>query len=576
MAKDYLLNRWRWAVGAAVVLIVGVPLAMPFLGLFSSTAGWKVWADVARIKYLAENTLKLAAGTLALSLPTGTVIAILLFRTDLPGRRFFQFLTILSLFVPLPLVASAWQAALGAGGWVAVGIWSDPAAWKPWALGIGPAIWTHGMNALPWVILIVGQGLCWVEPELEEDGLLAAGPWRVLSRITLVRTAGAIGAAALWVFVLVTTEITVTDTMQVRTFAEEVYTQLVVGDRDAVLRSVALAAPLVLLTWFFLVGTVSRLERDLPAADTRSAPPLLFSLGRVRWPVVGLMLLTLALLGGVPVASLVWKAGLSGSPAVWSGATAWSHVVKVGRLDDIWQMVVTGHPGGALGLLYGSLIGHSLELALLTGLLVAGLGLLVCWVAAGSRWFFILILGLMAAAWTLPAPLVGFGLKDTILYLLDLTHSEILAKVLYYGPSSAPVLWARVIRFFPFGVALLWPLLRLIPVELYEAARVDGARPGQIFRWIVWPLGRPACRQVAVAVAVLSLGELGAGKLVETPGPRILAHEIFEKMHYGVTNDLAALCLVLLALVALGGAGWAAVANWNKIPSESSGRDPSV
>ncbi len=557
MAKDFLLNRWRWAVGGAVCLIVGVPLAMPLVGLFGSAAGWKVWADADRIGYLAGNTLQLAAGALALSLPAGTATAVLLFRTDLPGRRFFQFLTVLSLFVPLPLVASAWQAALGTGGLLTAGLWSDSSAWKPWAMGIGPAAWAHGMNALPWVILIVGQGLRWVEPELEEDGLLAAGSRRVLGKITLVRTAGAIGAAALWVFVLVTTEITVTDTMQVRTFAEEVYTQLVVGDRDAVLRSVALAAPLVLLTWLFLIGTAFRLERDLPPAEARSAPPLLFPLGRARWPMLGLVLLTLALLGGVPVASLVWKAGLSGSPAAWSGATAWSHVLRVFSLRS-------------------SLIWYSLELAALTGLVVAGLGLLVCWVAAGSRWFFVLILGLMAAAWTLPGPLVGFGLKDTILHLLDLTHSPVLAKVLYYGPSPAPVLWAHVIRFFPFGVALLWPLLRLIPVELYEAARVDGARPGQIFRWIVWPLGRPACRQVAVAVAVLSLGELGAGKLVETPGPRIFAHEIFEQMHYGVTNDLAALCLVLLALVALGGVCWAAVAGWVKIPAEASGSGPSA
>jgi ABC-type spermidine/putrescine transport system permease subunit II len=55
------------------------------------------------------------------------------------------------------------------------------------------------------------------------------------------------------------------------------------------------------------------------------------------------------------------------------------------------------------------------------------------------------------------------------------------------------------------------------------------------------------------AVAVLSLGELGAGKLVETPGSQTFAHEVFTQMHYGVTNDLAALCLVLLTVVIVGG-----------------------
>jgi ABC-type spermidine/putrescine transport system permease subunit II len=52
---------------------------------------------------------------------------------------------------------------------------------------------------------------------------------------------------------------------------------------------------------------------------------------------------------------------------------------------------------------------------------------------------------------------------------------------------------------------------------------------------------------------VLSLGELSAGKLVDTPGSQTFAQVIFRRMHYGVTNDLAALCLVLLSVVLLGG-----------------------
>ena len=51
----------------------------------------------------------------------------------------------------------------------------------------------------------------------------------------------------------------------------------------------------------------------------------------------------------------------------------------------------------------------------------------------------------------------------------------------------------------------------------------------------------------------MSLGELSASKLVETPGSQTFAHEVFTQMHYGVTNDLAALGLVLLAAVLVGG-----------------------
>jgi hypothetical protein len=53
---------------------------------------------------------------------------------------------------------------------------------------------------------------------------------------------------------------------------------------------------------------------------------------------------------------------------------------------------------------------------------------------------------------------------------------------------------------------------------------------------------------------VLALGELSAGKLVSTPDAETYAEGIFVQMHYGVTNDLAARCLWLLAAVAAGGA----------------------
>src|SRR5205807_1242655 len=101
-------------------------------------------------------------------------------------------------------------------------------------------------------------------------------------------------------------------------------------------------------------------------------------------------------------------------------------------------------------------------------------------------------------------------------------------------------------------VAVLWPVVRLLPRELLEAARVDGARPHQELWYLIVPLTAPVCLRAALAVAILSLGELGAGKLVATPGSQTFAHEVFTQMHYGVTNDLAALCLVLLGVVVLG------------------------
>jgi iron(III) transport system permease protein len=421
------------------------------------------------------------------------------------------------------------------------------------------------MAAVPWVIVLVGQGLLWVERELEEDALTVAGPLRVLLRVTLPRSLAAIGAAALWVTLQTATEISVTDVMQVRTYAEEVFTQFTRPEPDstaptaeAVLaRAVAVSIPAVLLTWALIMAAARRWERSLPPVGTPSGPPLCFPLGWARWPMLAAMLGTVAVLAGVPIASLVWKVGLGGDLPRWTAGIAWSHLAGTLRIRS--RMLV-----------------DNLALVLTAGVVTAGAGLIVSWLAGEARWFRLGVLSLMAAAWALPGPVIGLGLKHAIALVLSSadwasgvvaagpgplqslrplaeTLRDRVGILLYYGPSPVPVFWACVVRFFPFAVALLWPVVRLLPPELRDAARVDGAGPAQELRHVVWPLTYLACARAAGAVAVLSLGELGAGKLVETPGSTTFAHEIFNQMHYGVTNDVAAHCLVLLAAVAAGG-----------------------
>jgi iron(III) transport system permease protein len=526
--------RWRAGVVVLLLLLAGVPLAWPVGQLAAAPQGWRSLADAGRLLGLGRNTLLLVGGTLALCLPAGTAAAVLLYRTDLPGRAGLRLATILTLFVPFPLWTAGWQSALGAGG-----LLGEP-GWTPWAEGLRAAIGLHALAGLPWVILIAGVGLCAVEPELEEDALMITGGWGVLWHVTLPRSAAALGASALWVGLQTATEITVTDLMQVRTFAEEVYTQLVGPEvdssgADVVARAVAVSLPSVVLLALLVVGLTRRWERALPPRLDGGAPPLRFSLGRWRWPLGCLALLLAAVLLAVPTASLVWRAGLTGSPPAWSASAL------------VRQLLLTAQTGGRL-------IVDSLFVAAAGGAVCAGLALLACWLALGAGWFRTFVLVLMAVAWAMPGPVVGLGLKGVVDGLLRGTDSPLLARLLWHGPSYAPILWTDIIRFFPCAVAVLWPVVRLLPRTLLESARLEGARPGQELALVVAPLSAGACGRAALVVAVLALGELSAGKLVSTPGAPTYAQEVFAQMHYGVTAHLAAQCLVLLGVVALGGA----------------------
>ena len=544
------MTRWRLGLAFLLLTAIGIPLVMPFLDLWRHPEGWQAWQETSRLASLAANTAYLILGAVALSVPAGTIASILIYRTNLPRRGFFQFLTIVALFVPMPILVSAWQSAFGAGGWLSIDIWipaasSDPdvspmgTLWKPWVQGRLAAIWIHFLAGLPWVILIVGIGLRWVERELEEEALLSVGPWRVLWHVTLPRCRTAIGAAGLWVAIQTATEISATDMMQVRTFAEEVYTQLVGGGPSAVAASLAVAVPSLIVCGLTVAAAAGRLGRQLPPLGNLNKPPLQFQMGMSRWPCFIGLALAVILIVGVPVASLIWKTGLTGAPAEWSLPTFERYVLRAVQSN-------------------GWIILRSLASAIAAGGMTALLALLACWLAVESPRFQFICLVILAAAWALPGPVVGFGLKDTIQWLLDRMDTssllgDITARALWYGPSPLPILWIYVIRFFPFALAMVWPVVRLMPREFMESARLDGARPSQEFRHVIFPLCWRPCLLAALAVTVLSLGEISASKLVETPGWDTLVHVIFDRMHYGVGNELAALCLLLLIVVLIGG-----------------------
>src|ERR1043165_6871434 len=205
------MNGWRGSFAFGLIILVAIPLLQP-LGELTDSAAWQ-WSrqDGARLWHLSVNTLALTTGTAALALPLGLGVAVLLFRTSLPLRRCFLFLLSLSLFVPLPILVSSWQAFLGADGWLPLAFWRSED--RLWATGLGAAIWIHALAALPWVAFITGIGLTWVEPELEDEAAQIVGPWRVLAFVTLPRARASILAAALFVMLQTAGEISVTDMM---------------------------------------------------------------------------------------------------------------------------------------------------------------------------------------------------------------------------------------------------------------------------------------------------------------------------------------------------------------------------
>jgi iron(III) transport system permease protein len=529
-----------------LVLLAGVPLVAPVVELLRLPAGWNPYTEADRLGELAGNSLLLMVGTVLVALPLGVAGGALLFRTDLPGRRFWRFVLILIVFVPLPLTTTAWQMAIGPQGWLPLaGGAAQPG--QAWSQGLLPAVWGHAMLALPWVVLLAGLGLTWVEPELEEDALLAAPAWRVFWAVTLPRAKPAILLAGLWAALLALNEITVTDIMKVRTYSEEVYTQFNSGGPAEAARAVAVALPAVGLAVAVTVLVVNRWRRDLPPRLVLVRPPRLFRLGRLRWPCFALVAAAGVVLVGVPLSALVWKAGLRYATAAAPGPPTWD----AGLLAERWLDALAGQR---------RLLLNSLLMGLLSGSATGLLGLLVCWLARDSRHFERFVWGLAAALWAVPGPVLGVGLLAAMQGLFALPGGEVFKAVLWDRPSPLPNVWVWTLRFLPVALAMLWPIVRLIPRELDEAARVDGLGPGRRFARVILPLAALPLAWTVLGVAVLTLGELSASKLIWSPGFTPFAHHVFMQMHASADTELAALCLVLLVLVAIGAAAVARLA----------------
>jgi iron(III) transport system permease protein len=522
---------------AFFLVAIVAPPACAIRAAFGAPGAWRVGFEIERMATLAGNSAALAALAMAIALPVGGWLGLVLERSNVRGRTAMRATLFAMLFVPLPVLAVAWQVVLGS--WLPA--WSagpGTIAWRPWNEGLLPAAWVHGWAAVPWVAAIVMASLRRSDTGIEELALMDGGPRAVLRRALAPRLAFALAAAGGWIAAQTATEIAVTDTMQVRTFAEETYARIV-GDPAGVGAAVAATVPVWLLAGACAAGMVRRIDRRFWPSETTSIARRELPLAGSRFaiPLVAAIVL-------VPLAALVGQAG--------STASGWSIANLAGQLRR--ALIVSG----------GSLPANLLA-AFASGLATAWLAARVCWRLRDRAGLLVALAVALAFA---PAPIVGLGLKECIGIVLSVEEAALraiewspafppLRSLLYDQPSPLPAIWASAIRFFPVAVAIVLPVVRAIPVELRELAILEGASPWRM-------IGRPALREAtglaAVAVAALSLGEVGSTRLVVPPQWSVLVLDLFNQMHYGTEAGVAALALIQAAATASATIGlWFAV-----------------
>jgi len=517
------MRLFPFCLGRPLITSQALTPARLLVGVLALASLVPLWGMEDRTWTLMRNTLLLAGATCAISVPLGSVLAWLLVRTDLPGRRAGWVLLVVMLFVPLYLQAAAWQAGFGILGWHTL-IFSAPPLLEGWT----GAIWVHTTAALPWGVLIAGAGFWLVEPELEEQALLDGTPAQVFARVTLPAASTAVAVAAIWVMILTAGEMTVTDLFAVRTYAEEIYTQTAVPG-DAPLG----VMPGVILTAWLVAGglaLVARLaSRDRPITARRR---LVFSLGSCRGLIAVVVAVLLLLLVGVPLGNLCYKAGV----VVTQTDTGWLRSWSPGKC----LAVVATSP-----VRYQREFGWSLTIGVLAATAAVAAGTALAWIALGSRFRTAAVLVTTAICLAMPGPVIGVA----VIWLLN--RPELPPLFWLYDQSILAPWLALVVRSLPPAVLIMWHALRSVPAEMLDAAAVDGAGPVGRLWWIALASRLPAVALAWLVALAVALGDLAASILVIPPGLETLPRRIFGLLHYGVEDQVAGISIALVGLFAL-------------------------
>jgi iron(III) transport system permease protein len=505
-----------WAAWFSALLML-LPMLALVAGAVTGTEGA---APLARLRLLVPasrqtgllaNTLLLSGGAALFAVLLGAPPAFLAARSDLPAKRFFRRLFPLPLLIPPFIHAIVWTDCLG-GGIPGLASLFPQGALSVHSLPGGMLVFAFAYS--PFVTLIVLAGLEGLPRETEESALLARGGRASFFRVTLPLVFPQLACSSILVFLFTMVNFEVADILRVRVYPLEIFIHFSAyyNEGDAAL----LTLPLV-VSGMLLLAVQAALMRNKSYAglDSRGDAPLYF-LGRFRALAVFCCALPLLLGLFFPLAAL---SAASGGPAVWA------------------KVLDTG----------GRALWNSVGLALAAATVITVCALAVAFYLERGKGP-LKTLTDFSTQIPLGVPGVALGIASILVYnrkCLDFVYT-----------SHAAVVLAFLSGIGPFIIRIIAARIKKVDRELEEAGLLAGRGGAAVFIRIVLPLAAPGIFSGFYAAYALCLANLGIALLLVPPGSETAPIAIYNYMHYGAKDAVAALSLLLLASAAAPLALW--------------------
>lgn len=541
------LHPVRWAGVLAVAAMVAAPLG---LTLYQSFLDAPFFMPVARGSFGAYEyvltdpdfatafwtSVIVATGMAMIAVPLGGILAFLMTRTDLPGRRWIEPLLLVPIFLSPVVIAFGYVVAVGPVGFFSL-FAKSIFGFIPWNLySTAGLVLIAGLTHVPHVYLYTSSALRSLNPEVEEAARTAgAGVWRVAFTVSLPLVLPAVVFSGVLVFFLgfelFGLPLVLGDPAGLLVLTTYLFklTNLLGTPSYHLMAVVAVAIVTVTLPLVYLQRYLLRIGQLYVTVRGKGMAARPLSLGRYRWPA-------LAVVGAWLVVTVVLP--LSGV-ALRSVVSSWGegvNLLDVLTLHHFAEMVE--YPNLVRGIVNTLLIG-----AVGGALAVAVYGAIAL---AIHRWpgFGASIVDYMVMLpRALPGLLAGLAFLWIFLFIKPLSplRSTIFSVWLAYT-----VVWLA------YGLRLISSSLLQVGPELEEAARVVGAKIGQVYRDVTVPLIRFGLVGSWLLIFMIFCREYSTGVYLLGPGTEVIGSLIVSLWGTGALDLIAALSVVNVCLIAAG------------------------
>jgi len=528
-------------VAGIAVLMVCYPVVVVAVRAFSKgeigsalTFEWLVAVfESSRSHEALVNTVIYTAGSSCLAMLLGVGLAFLSTRTDMPGGRFIGILTMLPMLVPPFILVVGWVALAdpnaGFINILASAINGSRTSWVNISTMPG-LIWMTGLFLTPYVYLLVAAGFKNSDASMEEAARVSgAGRLRLLHSVILPLQRPALLAALLLVIIMAAGDFIIPATVGLKariymlpSLIWQNHSSLPGRPGLAAAQSLLLVA-VGLLCIYFQRRALARGGR-YTIVGGKGARPMLFPLGKLRYPL-GVLALLFALSSSViPLLAVTSIAFMR----YWS-----PYALKPENLTlRNFKYVLFEYPQVWLS------AQNSMLLALAGATCCVVLAIALAWYVIRMRGRFA---GVVEYAMVLPLGIPGIALGVGILSLWILVPGGI------YGTLWI-LLLAYVTAHIPVAMQFVGSALHRIHTDLEDASRVAGQAWSGTIRRVDIPLMRPALIGSWLLMYVVILREISLVILLYNPSTVVLSVGLMDVWSSGFYPELAVYSLLLLVL----------------------------